>query len=200
MALRAGFTPEEIVFTGVGKSRAELERAVSLGLKAINAESPGEVERIEAIAAAQGRRARVAVRVNPNVDAGSHPHISTGHHDTKFGMSVDAARALAQQVTRRPHLQIVGLHAHIGSQITKPEPIAQAADTVAALASELMAQGIHLEHVDGAPRTASAGRPRAGQRLRGGVVLDSADWTDARPRADDGWSVQRAPWWRRSST
>lgn len=148
VALRVGYRPDQIVFTGVGKSRAELERAVSLGLKAINAESPGEVERIEAIAAAQGRRARVAVRVNPGVEAGSHPHISTGHHDTKFGMPVEAARALVEQVNRRPHLTVVGLHAHIGSQITRPDPLVRAAETVAALARDLMARGVALEHLD----------------------------------------------------
>jgi diaminopimelate decarboxylase len=148
LALRAGFRPDEIVFTGVGKSRDELERALTLGLKAINAESPGEVERIEAIAAAQQTRARVAIRINPDVDAESHPHISTGHHATKFGMSIDAARLMVQDVRRRPHLDIVGLHVHIGSQIVKPEPIARAANTVAELARELMAQGIALQHLD----------------------------------------------------
>ena len=148
VALRAGFTPEEIVFTGVGKSRAELERAVTLGVRAINAESPGEVERIEAIACARQTRARVAVRINPNVDAESHPHISTGHHSTKFGMSVEAARAMVREVARRPHLQIVGLHAHVGSQVTKREPMAEAAEIVASLARELQEQGIALEDLD----------------------------------------------------
>jgi diaminopimelate decarboxylase len=148
VALRAGFAPREIVFTGVGKSRAELERAVALDLKAINAESPGEVERIEAIAGALGRCARVAIRVNPDVDAGTHPHISTGHQATKFGMSVEAAHAMAETVRRRPHLQIVGLHAHIGSQLVDPHPIARMAETVVALARELVARGIALEHLD----------------------------------------------------
>ena len=148
VALRAGFRPEEIVFTGVGKSRDELERAVALGVSALNAESPGEVERIEAIAAAHGRTARVAVRVNPDVDAGSHRHISTGHHGTKFGMSVADARALVRQVTSRPHLRIVGLHAHIGSQITRPGPIGAAVATLAALARELADQGVRLEYLD----------------------------------------------------
>jgi diaminopimelate decarboxylase len=148
VALRAGFTPDEIVFTGVGKSQAELERAVTLGLKAINAESPGEVERIEAIAAAKGTRARVAVRINPNVDAETHPHISTGHHGTKFGMSIDDARAMVQEVMRRPHLRIVGLHAHVGSQITKRQPLAQVAEAVAGLAREVLGQGVPLEHLD----------------------------------------------------
>jgi diaminopimelate decarboxylase len=148
VALRAGFRPDEIVFTGVGKSRDELERAVALGLKAINAESPGEVARIEAIACSRQTRARVAVRVNPDVDAESHPHISTGHRATKFGMPVEAARAMVRDLMHRPHLQIVGLHGHVGSQITKPEPIIKAAETVTSLARELSAQGIALEHLD----------------------------------------------------
>ena len=148
VALRAGFTPDEIVFTGVGKSRAELERAVTLRVKAINAESPGEVERIEAISAALGTSARVAVRINPNVDAESHPHISTGHHGTKFGMSIDDARLMVRDVMRRPHLRIVGLHAHVGSQITKRQPLAQVAEAVAGLARELIGQGVTLEHLD----------------------------------------------------
>jgi len=148
VALRAGFLPEQIVFTGVGKSRAELERAVRLGVKAINAESPGEVERIEAIAVALGTAARVAVRINPGVDAESHRHISTGHHGTKFGMSLDAARAMVRDVAQRPHLRVVGLHAHIGSQITKKAPLTRAAESIAALARELLAEGIPLTHLD----------------------------------------------------
>ena len=148
VALRAGFTPDEIVFTGVGKSHEELDLAVRLGLKAINAESPGEVERIERIAASRGTCARIAVRINPDVDALSHPHISTGHHGTKFGMSADAARAMVDEVVRRPHLEIVGLHAHIGSQITRREPIAEAAGLVSALARELLDRGVRLRHLD----------------------------------------------------
>ena len=148
VALRAGFTADEIVFTGVGKSRHELARAVELGLKAINAESPGEVERIEAIASARGTCARIAIRINPNVDAESHPHISTGHHGSKFGMSIDAARDMVRDVMRRPHLKVVGLHAHIGSQITTRQPIAAAAATLASLAQELIDAGVALEHLD----------------------------------------------------
>lgn len=172
VALRAGFTPEEIVFTGVGKSRAELELAVSLGVKAINAESPGEVERIDAVAAARGARARVAVRVNPDVDAESHPHISTGHHGTKFGMSVDAARAMVRQIVTRPHLEVVGLHAHIGSQITKPAPLAEVAGTVSALARELMAAGVPLRHLDLGGGLGIAYRPNE-------PVLSPADYASA---------------------
>lgn len=148
VALRAGYAPDQIVFTGVGKSRAELARAVSLGVKAINAESPGEVERIAAIAAELGTVARVAVRINPDVDAESHPHISTGLRSNKFGMSVDAARAMVRDIGRHPSLKIVGLHAHIGSQITKTAPLARAAETLADLALALRAEGVPLSHID----------------------------------------------------
>jgi len=148
VALRAGFAPGEIVFTGVGKSPAELQRAVALGVKAINAESPGEVERIAAMARDAGAIARVAIRINPDVDAESHPHISTGLRTNKFGMSIDAARALAREIGKHPSLHIVGLHVHIGSQITKTTPLARAAEAMAGLAKELMAEGAKLEHLD----------------------------------------------------
>jgi diaminopimelate decarboxylase len=148
VALRVGFTPDQIVFTGVGKTHDELARAVTLGLKAINAESPGEVERIQAIAAAHGVTARVAVRVNPDVDAGSHPHISTGHRSNKFGMSVTQAYAMVTDMARLSHLRVVGLHVHIGSQITDVAPLTQAAATIATMASTLNAQGIKLDHLD----------------------------------------------------
>jgi diaminopimelate decarboxylase len=148
VALRAGFSPDEIVFTGVGKTRDEIERAVGLGVHAINAESPGEVERIEAAAAARDVRARVAIRINPDVDAGSHPKISTGHRATKFGMSMDAAREMARDLLGRPHLDVVGLHVHVGSQITSCEPVALAVRMVAGLARELLSQGVRLQHLD----------------------------------------------------
>lgn len=148
VALRAGFAPADIVFTGVGKTAAELERAVGLRLAAINAESPGEVDRIAALAAAAGVRSRVAVRINPDVEAGSHPHISTGHRATKFGMSLADGAAMIRDMARRPSLQVVGLHVHIGSQITRTEPLARAAQAVATLARELIGEGVALEHLD----------------------------------------------------
>ena len=148
VALRAGFAPADIVFTGVGKTRAELERAVSLGVAAINAESPGEVDRITAIAQSLGKPANVAVRINPDVEAGSHPHISTGHRATKFGMSIAEAAAMVRDMARRPSLRPVGLHVHVGSQITHPEPIERAVTAIVALAHDLMASGIPLEHLD----------------------------------------------------
>lgn len=147
-ALRAGFTPDQIVCTGVGKSRAELEFAIGLGVHAINVESPGEIERIAAIAAGHGRVARVAVRVNPDVDAGSHPHISTGHRATKFGVVPDDALAMIRDMTGRPAIKVVGLHMHIGSQVRSVEPITEAARTLVDLAATLAAEGVVLEHLD----------------------------------------------------
>jgi diaminopimelate decarboxylase len=149
VALRAGFSPDQIVVTGVGKTRAELERAVATGVAAINAESFGEIDRIAAVAARVGREARIALRINPDVEAGTHRHISTGSSTTKFGVSLEEARAMIQIAARRPGLRIVGLHVHVGSQITSsPAPLAEGAAVVAALARELIAGGLALEHID----------------------------------------------------
>jgi diaminopimelate decarboxylase len=148
LALRAGYTPAEIVFTGVGKTPAELELAVRLGLKTINAESPGELARIDEIAQARGTRARVALRVNPDIDARSHPHISTGLKRNKFGVALESAFDVCLDAARRPGLHLVGLHAHIGSQITTLAPLADAAGTLTALAQRLASAGVTLEHLD----------------------------------------------------
>ncbi len=148
VARAAGFEPSQIVFTGVGKSPAELECAVALGVKAVNVESAGELARIEAIAARIGRTVRVAVRVNPDIDAESHPHISTGLKINKFGMPLDAARELLQTFTRRPLLALVAIHVHVGSQITSLEPLRRAAALAADVSLELRAQGVPLEYVD----------------------------------------------------
>lgn len=148
VALRAGFTPEEIVFTGVGKTPAEIEKAVGLGLKAINAESFGEVERIDAIARKLGTRARVAVRINPDIDALSHPGISTGRKGNKFGVAIDDARAMCREMATRSGLHVVGLHVHVGSQITQLEPLRRAAETLVALARDLERDGVTIEHLD----------------------------------------------------
>jgi diaminopimelate decarboxylase len=150
IARRAGFQPADIVFTGVGKSPAELECAVPLGLKAINVESAGELARVEAIAARLGVISRVALRVNPDIDAKSHPHISTGLKVNKFGMPLDAVRESVVAIAGRPSLQLVGLHIHIGSQITTLEPLTRAASLAVGLATELGAlpAGAHLEYLD----------------------------------------------------
>jgi diaminopimelate decarboxylase len=148
LALRAGFEPSQIVFTGVGKTPAELERAVTLGVKTINAESPGELDRIATIARASGTTARVALRVNPDVDARSHPHISTGLRTNKFGVPIEDARALYRTAVATPGLAPVGVHVHVGSQITSLDPIADATRRVVALIDDLRADGVPLDHVD----------------------------------------------------
>lgn len=148
VATRAGFSPADIVFTGVGKSRAELESAVASGVGTINSESAGELDRIGAIATALGREARVALRVNPDIDAGSHPNISTGLRINKFGVPLQEARGIYRERARRPGLKFVGVHVHIGSQITTPEPLRRAAHTLTTLALELRDDGFQLEHLD----------------------------------------------------
>jgi diaminopimelate decarboxylase len=148
LARRAGFQPSEIVFTGVGKSAAELECAVPLGLRAINVESAGELARVQAIATRVGRRTRIAVRINPDIDAKSHPHISTGLKINKFGVPVDDARELLRSVASRPSIELVAVHVHIGSQITTPEPLRRAASLVAQIAIDLRSEGVVLEYLD----------------------------------------------------
>ena len=148
LAIRAGFAPSDIVFSGVGKSPDEIERAVQLGLKAINAESAGELERIDRAAQARGVRARVAVRVNPDIDAGTHPHISTGLHINKFGVPLEQAGALYRRMALQPGLHPVGIHVHLGSQIISTEPMQRGAAAVVRLARELRDAGIHLDHLD----------------------------------------------------
>jgi len=148
LALRAGFTPGQIVFTGVGKTDEELRRAVQVGVHAVNVESPGELDRIARIAADRGARARVALRVNPNIDSETHPHIATGLRDNKFGVPIAAAPAIFREMAGRPSLHLAGVHVHLGSQITSVDPLRRGAEAVAALARELCDAGVRLEYVD----------------------------------------------------
>jgi diaminopimelate decarboxylase len=148
VALRAGFTPDEIVFTGVGKTADELAYAIATGVGVINAESPGELDRIAALARAQSREAPVAVRVNPDIDALSHPNISTGLKTNKFGVALQDARAIYRERRDVRGLRFVGVHMHIGSQITTPDPLRRAATTLVTLARELRDDGVDLRHVD----------------------------------------------------
>jgi diaminopimelate decarboxylase len=148
VARRAGFPPSTIVFTGVGKSPAELECAVALDLKAINVESAGELARIETIARRLGKVARIAVRVNPDIDAETHPHISTGLRINKFGLARDQAAGLFRSIAARPALKLVAVHLHVGSQITSLEPLRGAARAAAHLSRSLLAAGFPLEYVD----------------------------------------------------
>lgn len=178
VALRCGFRPDQIVFTGVGKSAAEIDRAVALGLLAINVESPGELNRIDARAIAQGTTARVALRVNPDIDARSHPHISTGLRSNKFGVPIDEAPALFREMAGRSGLLPVGAHVHIGSQITTLDPLSRAAEAVVALAHSLRDEGIHLQHLD-----MGGG---LGISYDGGPVVNPADYVRALVTATKG--------------
>jgi diaminopimelate decarboxylase len=148
IALRAGFIPSQIVFTGVGKTTAELVQAIELGVMTINAESAGEIERIDALASARGLRARVALRVNPDIDAKSHPHISTGLKTNKFGVPMDAVKEISSRFAQAPGVEIVGLHIHVGSQITDLEPLRKASEAIVKLARELRDIGVAIDHVD----------------------------------------------------
>ncbi len=148
VALRCGFHPSEIMFTGVGKSADELARAIGLGLKAINVESPGELDRLDRLAQDQKRVAPVALRVNPDIDARSHPHISTGLKTNKFGVPIEAAVGIFREIQRRPGLDPVGVHSHIGSQIGTLDPLLRAASAAVDLAIALRAEGVGLRHVD----------------------------------------------------
>jgi diaminopimelate decarboxylase len=161
VARRAGFAAADIVFTGVGKTRDELAFAISEGVGTINAESPGELDRIAAIARSLGREARVALRVNPDIDAKSHPNISTGLKSNKFGVPLEEARQIYRERRALEGLRFAGVHIHIGSQITSSEPLRRAATALVTLALELRDDGVALEHVDlgGGLGIAYEGRP-----------------------------------------
>jgi diaminopimelate decarboxylase len=184
VALRCGFRPEQIVFTGVGKSAAEIDRAVALGLLAINVESPGELDRIDQRAIAQNATARVALRVNPDIDARSHPHISTGLRSNKFGVPIGEAPALFREMASRRGLLPVGAHVHIGSQITTLEPLQKSAQAVVALAGALRDEGIELQHLD-----MGGG---LGISYDGAPVVDPAEYVRALVGATQGSGLQVA--------
>jgi diaminopimelate decarboxylase len=148
VALRAGFDPKDVVFTGVGKTRDELELAITKGVGTINAESAGELDRIAEIARHVGRTARVALRVNPDIDARTHANISTGLKSNKFGVPLHEARAIYAQRRALKGVQFVGVHVHIGSQITTAEPLERAAARLVSLAIDLTEDGFNIEHVD----------------------------------------------------
>lgn len=148
VALRAGFTSAQVVFTGVGKTTAELAHAIDLGVRTINVESAGEIERVNALSRERRVRTKIAIRINPDVDAKTHPHISTGLKINKFGIALADVPALCGHARGLAGVEVVGLHAHIGSQITDLEPLARAARALVALARELAAAATRIEHLD----------------------------------------------------
>ena len=173
VAMRAGFIPRQIVFTGVGKTVSELTDAIELGVRTINAESEGELERIDALARERQTRARVALRVNPDIDARSHRHISTGLKTNKFGIPIDQVAEMCRRARGMAGLEVVGLHAHIGSQITDLDPLVGAARAVRALADEILRDGTPIEHVDlgGGLGVSYDGRPVPGAAEYAAAIL-----------------------------
>ena len=144
----AGGDPGRTVFSGVGKQPAEMARALSLGIRCFNLESAAELEVLNRVAGEQGRVAPVSVRVNPDVDARTHPYISTGLKENKFGLTVDAARDLYRRAAALPHVDVVGIDCHIGSQLTQLDPFIDALHRLLALVDELAALGISIRHLD----------------------------------------------------
>ncbi|MBI5210761.1 MAG: diaminopimelate decarboxylase [Elusimicrobia bacterium] len=147
-ALEAGFAPGRIVFSGVGKTDAEMALAIERAILAVNVESMEELEALEGVARRLGRRAPVSVRLNPDVDAGTHAHVSTGLAETKFGVEKAQAMAMFVKAMRSPHLKVLGIHCHIGSQIATVGPYKKAARAVAGLVRDLEGKGVALEFVD----------------------------------------------------
>lgn len=147
-ALMAGVPKYRILFSGVGKRDDEIREAIEADILYINVESEAELSRVEAIAAELGTTARISIRVNPNIDPKTHPYISTGLHDNKFGVEIDAAKRMYIQAKNAPSLDPVGIHFHIGSQLTELEPIYEAAVIVADLLRSLQAIDIELKFFD----------------------------------------------------
>jgi diaminopimelate decarboxylase len=147
-AVAAGGNPGKIVFSGVGKSEDELRQGLELGIHCFNVESGSELEHLNRVAQRMGKAAPVSLRVNPDVDPRTHPHISTGLRESKFGIAFDDALPLYQRAAKLPHLRIQGIDMHIGSQITALEPYREAATKILSLVDTLAAAGIHLQHID----------------------------------------------------
>ncbi|MBK1640646.1 diaminopimelate decarboxylase [Chromatium okenii] len=146
--LAAGGSPDKILFSGVGKRSDELRRALEIGIRCFNVESEPELLRLNQLAGECGVIAPVALRVNPDVDAKTHPYIATGLKDNKFGIDIARAEAVYQQAAELPHLRITGIDCHIGSQLTDLAPFIDALTRVLALTDRLAAAGIAIDHLD----------------------------------------------------
>lgn len=146
--LRAGGDPRKVVFSGVGKTATEMARALRVGIHCFNVESPAELERLDRVAGELGLRAPVSLRVNPDVDAGTHPYIATGLAENKFGLPIDAARACYRRARELRNIEIRGIDCHIGSQLTALAPFEAALERVLLLLAELRRDGIELAHLD----------------------------------------------------
>jgi diaminopimelate decarboxylase len=147
-ALRAGFTPDKIVFSGVGKTDDEIHTALKAGIRSLHVESVPEIDAIEAIAAELGVVAKIALRVNPNVDAATHPYISTGLRSSKFGIDLGVAREILPRLVKSERLRLEGVACHIGSMVLSPEPLAEAVAITAGFAAECVKRGAPLTTLD----------------------------------------------------
>jgi diaminopimelate decarboxylase len=146
--LAAGGEPGKIIFSGVGKTAEEMRRALEVGIHCFNVESWQELERLSAVAVSLGRTAAISLRVNPDVDAKTHPYISTGLKDNKFGVAIEEAPAFYRKARTLPGIAIAGVDCHIGSQLTTLTPILDALDRLLALVDALQADGIAIKHLD----------------------------------------------------
>jgi diaminopimelate decarboxylase len=146
--LAAGGKPAKIVFSGVGKSRDDMRRALQIGVHCFNVESTDELERLQQVAAELGLIAPVSLRVNPDVDAGTHPYISTGLKENKFGIAISDAETVYARAAELPNLQVLGVDCHIGSQLTTLPPFLDALDRLLALIDRLAARDIDIRHLD----------------------------------------------------
>ena len=167
--LAAGGDAARVVFSGVGKTRAEMAQALQAGVRCFNVESEGELDRLNDVAVGLGQRAAVSLRVNPDVDARTHPYISTGLKGSKFGIAHERALAAYRHAAELPGLRVVGIDCHIGSQITQVPPYIDALDRLLDLVEAVEGAGIAIEHVD----------------VGGGLGIDYADGGDAPPAASE---------------
>lgn len=146
--LAAGGDPAKVVFSGLGKTEDEMRRALQVGIKCFNVESAAELERLQKVAAELNLKAPVSLRVNPDVDAKTHPYISTGLKENKFGIDIAQALSIYRRAAELPNLEIHGADCHIGSQLTDDKPLLDALDRMLLLVDELAAEGIHVRHLD----------------------------------------------------
>jgi len=146
--LAAGGDPAKVIFSGVGKQPSEMARALQVGIHCFNVESEAELAVLNRVAGESGKKANISLRVNPDVDAKTHPYISTGLRDNKFGIDISQALDVYLTANKMPHLTIIGIDCHIGSQLTEIAPFIDALNRVLKLVEQLSANGIKLEHLD----------------------------------------------------
>lgn len=146
--LRAGGDASKVVFSGVGKRADEMQRALDVGIRCFNVESEAELEQLQVVAEAMGKTAKISLRVNPDIDAGTHPYISTGLKQNKFGIDITRAPEIYARAAALPNIEVVGVDCHIGSQLTDLAPIKEAITRLLRLIDQLADQGIKIRHLD----------------------------------------------------